>query len=127
MFANQKGFSLVELLVVIAIIGILSTIAVPQYSEYRKRAYDSAARSDIRNIITAEEMHYLDNNRYTANLSELPGFKPSSGVQVTVNVSSVNSTEAQAWQVVTSHPRGSVNKKFCYNSELDSSIRDTGC
>lgn len=124
MFANQKGFSLVELLVVVAIIGILSTIAVPQYSEYRKRAYDSAARSDIRNIITAEEMHYLDNNRYTANLNELPGFKPSKGVQVTINV---NNTEAQAWQVITSHPQGSVNKKFCYNSELDSSIRDSGC
>ena len=127
MFANQKGFSLVELLVVIAIIGILSTIAVPQYSEYRKRAYDSAARSDVRNIITAEEMYYLDNNRYTANLSELQGFKPSSGVLVTVNVSNVSNTEAQAWQVVANHPRGSANKKFCYNSELDSSIRDTGC
>ena len=127
MFANQKGFSLVELLVVVAIIGILSTIAVPQYSEYRKRAYDSAARSDVRNIITAQEMYYLDNNRYTANLGDLQGFKPSSGVQVTVSVSNVNSTEAQAWQVKANHPRGSANKQFCYNSELDSSIRDTGC
>ena len=127
MFANQKGFSLVELLVVVAIIGILSTIAVPQYSEYRKRAYDSAARSDVRNIITAEEMYYLDNNRYTDNLNELAGFTPSEGVKVSINVSNANNAEAQAWQVVANHPRGSLNKKFCYNSELDSSIRDIGC
>ena len=127
MFTNQKGFTLVELLVVIAIIGILSTIAVPQFSEYRKRAHDSAARSDIRNIITAEEMYYLDNNRYTASLNDLPGFKPSTGVQVTLNVSDIGNGEAQAWQATAMHPLGSLNKKFCYNSELDSSIRDTGC
>jgi type IV pilus assembly protein PilA len=61
---KEKGFTLIELLVVIAIIGILAAIAIPQFAEYRQRGFDSRAKSDLRNVATAEEAYFADNEAY---------------------------------------------------------------
>ena len=70
---NQKGFTLIELMIVIAIIGILAAIAIPQFSAYRKRSYDSSAQSDLRNAATAQEAFFVDNSRYCTTDTLLAG------------------------------------------------------
>jgi type IV pilus assembly protein PilA len=68
-FRNNKGFTLIELLIVVAIIGILAAIAIPQFSSYRAKAYNSAAQSDLKNFKTAMEAYFADNQKYPTAIS----------------------------------------------------------
>ncbi len=60
----QKGFTLIELLIVVAIIGILAAVAIPQFSAYRIKAFNSAATTDLKNFKTALEAYFYDNTTY---------------------------------------------------------------
>ena len=61
---SKKGFTLIELLIVVAIIGILAAIAIPQFSSYRQKAYNSAATADLKNIKTGMEAYMADKQEY---------------------------------------------------------------
>ena len=61
---NDKGFTLIELLIVVAIIGILAAIAIPQFSSYRQKAYNAAAKTDLKNFATSLESYYMEYQFY---------------------------------------------------------------
>lgn len=61
---TKKGFTLIELLVVIAIIGILSTLAVVSLNNAREKSRDAKRVADIKQVQTALELYFADNNGY---------------------------------------------------------------
>ena len=65
---NRKGFTLIELLIVVVIIGILAAIAIPKFANTKEKAYLASMKSDLRNLITAEEAYFADSIKYTNNL-----------------------------------------------------------
>lgn len=73
MLKNKKGFTLIELLVVIAIIGTLSGIVLVSLGGARSKARDAVRKSDMRQIVSAQEMHYVDNEAYLQDSASTGG------------------------------------------------------
>jgi type IV pilus assembly protein PilA len=87
---SEAGFTLLELIVVVAVLGILAAIAIQQFSLFRSRAMDAAMRSDLKNAALAMENYYGEFLDYpvSVNAIQLVGYRKTSGVTLTINVTS---------------------------------------
>ncbi len=77
---GQKGFSLTELMIVVAIIGILATIAIPNFLRYQAKAKQTEAKSNLVAIHTAEIAYFAENNGYIDDFNAI-GFAMSGSSQ----------------------------------------------
>ena len=84
MRSMRKGFTLIELLIVVVIIGILAAIAIPKFANTKEKAYLASMKSDLRNLVTAQEAYFSDYTTYSDDQTNL-NYKPSSGVTVDID------------------------------------------
>lgn len=115
----DSGFTLIELLITIVIVGILAAIAIPQYQETARRAHETAAKEDLRNLMTAEEIFHHLNDRYSDGTQAGPGdpvldedgnvlIRTSQGVTLTAT------GDADGFTAVAGHARA--DQWWCVNT-----------
>src|SRR5215470_11604179 len=115
---SRKGFTLIELLIVVVIIGILAAIAIPKFANTKEKAYVAAMKSDLRNMATAEESYFADNQTYTTSLNAM-NYTPSQAVTATVT-----DAKGTGWAANTSHPATAITCQVGFGSDSIGGVGD---
>ncbi|WP_428074902.1 type IV pilin protein [Candidatus Avelusimicrobium luingense] len=68
---NNKAFTLIELLVVVLIIGILASVALPQYQKAVEKSKGVQALTLMRSISQGVQLYYMATGTYPASLADL--------------------------------------------------------
>ena len=90
-----RGVTFIELMIVIVIVGIMATIAYPQYREFVARAKRSEAKAALLKLAQNQERFYLNNNTFTDDLTRL-GFQTDDNDVTDSGSYSVSVTAADA-------------------------------
>ena len=96
---SRRGFTLIELLIVVVILGILAAVAIPKFQNTKGKANAASLRSDLRNLVTAQEGYFFEHSEYTSNVASLNA-KLTTGVTVTIGEATTG-----GWSAVVTHPQ----------------------
>jgi len=69
---NRDGFTLIELMIVVAIIGIMASIAIPQFANMVAKAQEGVTKGNLGTLRSAMSIYYSDNE----------GLKPGPNIAV---------------------------------------------
>lgn len=68
---SEKGFTLIELMIAVAILGIIASIAIPNYFEHVKRTARTEGITALLDAANKQEQYFVDNREYTTSLADL--------------------------------------------------------
>ncbi|MBO9483529.1 type IV pilin protein [Salinisphaera sp. G21_0] len=68
---NTSGFTLIELIIAVVIVGILASIALPNYQAFIQDGRRAEGQTALLDIAGRQEQFFLDNHQYTADLRNL--------------------------------------------------------
>lgn len=72
----RTGLTLVELVIVVSIIGMLASIAIPNYLRYPLRTRAAASMTHLSAIATVESAYYTEFGTYLSVSAPVPGTLP---------------------------------------------------
>lgn len=116
----MRGVTLMELMIVVVIVSILTAIAYPNYREFVARAKRNEAKSCLLQISTLQERFYLQNNVYTADMTNL-GFAAAANNLTDSGSYSCNVTAANAntFTAVATYQNADAEAGKCLTFNID--------
>lgn len=120
----KQGFTLIELLVVVLIIGILSSIALPQYEKSVNKARATEALLAAKTVAESANLYFLEQRQYPTSQTDLTVKAPdlknftlslnrTSATQLSVQVSS----NKGAAVVTVDCQRGKISNRYCTGAD----------
>lgn len=138
---SQAGFSLIELMIVVAIIGILATVAIPNFTRFQAKARQSGGKSLLAGYYSAQKATYSEFTYFPGNFVGA-GFKPegqlvyrltaadNAAVTGTAQTNVADSAATAATCVATNTAAASCSVGYQLGTqwtELGSAAAPTGC
>jgi type II secretory pathway pseudopilin PulG len=96
----------------IPLIGVLAAIAIPQFSVYRARAFDTQAKAAVQQVLNAQQIFFQENHQYADSFEQLQdaGFDPDGRPDVVVSLLGSGQTD---FYVEGFHSRGKQRFAAC--------------
>lgn len=120
MYRHMRGVTLLELMIVVVIVGILATIAYPNYREFVARAKRNEAKAALLQIAQNQERFYLQNNTYTTDMTQL-GFPMGCGYETDTGSYSVciPNADANDFTATATYLKADVEADKCQTFNID--------
>jgi type IV pilus assembly protein PilA len=101
---QQKGFTLVELMIVVAIIGVLASVAIPNFVKFQARSKQAEPKANLKALFVAQRTYFSERDSFSSSMSNI-GFIPERGnrYMIASGGSSLSSRSAAAENVVSTH------------------------
>ncbi|MGZ6143880.1 MAG: type IV pilin protein [Myxococcales bacterium] len=119
---QDRGFTIVELMIVVSLIGVISSLAIPNYLKFTARSQ----RSEMMETVSKMKLYFK--NTYDNTGTFVTAFTPSAGTQSLLNPDPAVAPVGQpaewnshmvGWTDVPFPPEGGMRMRYAYTPDLD--------
>jgi type II secretion system protein G len=124
---SRQAVTLIELLIVVAIIGILASIAVPNFMDAQVRAKISRTKADMKTVADALSLYFLDHQKFPPDNAPYQPYRIPNNL--TTPVSFLHSIPRDVFRGAESEDPSIPNcvwQRFVYQSFLKDDVHN-GC